>query len=62
MSLFETIFGKEIRRRLAIAPKGAKNGGPCRTRICDLSHVKGTRYQLRQRTIAENIREKEGSN
>ena len=28
-----------------------QNGGRCRTRTCDLSHVKGTRYQLRQATI-----------
>ncbi len=26
------------------------NGGLCKTRTCDLSHVKGTRYQLRQQT------------
>lgn len=28
-----------------------KDGGPNRTRTCDLSHVKGTRYQLRHETF-----------
>ncbi len=32
-----------------------KIGGLCKTRTCDLSHVKGTRYQLRQQTNSPDL-------